>query len=45
MKIKTFPIQFTEEYLEKIRAKAYFQGKTVKAFILEAIEEKMNKGE
>ena len=43
MKIKTFPLQFTEEYLEKIRAKAKENGQTVKDFILTLIFEKVGK--
>lgn len=41
MKIKTFPLQFTEEKLEEIREAAKKQGLTVKDFIFSAIEEKM----
>lgn len=41
MKIKTFPLQFTEEYLDKIREVASENGMTIKAFILEAIQDKL----
>lgn len=44
MKIKTFPLQFTEESLEEIRKAAYDAGMTIKDFIHEAIKEKMNRG-
>lgn len=45
MKIKTFPLQFTEEYLNVIRAKAEEQKKSIKDFILEAIADKLKDGE
>jgi len=39
MKIKTFPLQFTDGYLKQIEDKA---GKgNIKKFIMQAIEEKM----
>lgn len=41
MKIKTFPLQFTEEKLEEIREDAKVNGMSIKAFILAAIDEKM----
>lgn len=40
MRIKTFPLQFTEEYLGKIRDLARDNGMTIKEFILSAIAEK-----
>lgn len=45
MNIKTYPIQFTEERLNEIRTAAETQGKSIKQFILEAIDEKMKEGE
>ena len=48
MKIKTYPLQFTEEYLKHIEDVAKKQGKTIKDFMLEAIRkeiEKLEKGE
>ena len=48
MKIKTYPLQFTEEYLKHIEEVAKKQGKTIKDFMLEAIRkesEKVEKGE
>ena len=45
MKIKTYPLQFTEEYLKYIEEVAKKQGKTIKDFILEAIKEKIEKWE
>lgn len=44
-KIKTYPLQFTEEKLEEIKRIASEKGMNIKAFMLEAIEEKMNKEE
>lgn len=41
MKIKTFPLQFTEEKLEEIRKAAKENGVSIKEFILAAIDEKM----
>lgn len=41
MNIKTFPLQFTEEYLGKIREAANESGVTIKAFILDAIQKKL----
>ena len=38
MKIKTFPLHFTEEKLDKIREEAKKRGMSVKDFILYAIE-------
>lgn len=45
MKIKTYPLQFTEEYLKHIEEIAKKQNKTIKDFILEAIEYKIEKWE
>lgn len=44
MKIKTYPLQFTEEYLREIEKKAKENNISIKEFILNAIEEKMKKG-
>ena len=41
MKIKTYPIQFTSVRLSEIAIIAKDQGKSIKQFILEAIDEKM----
>lgn len=41
MKIKTYPLQFTEEYLIIIKEKALENNMTIKEFILNAIEEKI----
>lgn len=41
MKIKTYPLQFTEEYLKRIEIKAKENNMTIKEFILNAIEEKI----
>ena len=41
MKIKTYPLQFTEEELNRIRTKSESLGMTIKDFILTAIKEKM----
>ena len=43
MKIKTFPLQFTEEYLDKIRDIARGNSMTIKEFILSAIAEKADR--
>lgn len=45
MKIKTYPLQFIEEYLKYIEEVAKKQNKTIKDFILEAIKEKIEKWE
>lgn len=45
MKIKTYPLHFTEDYLEKIREKAEALDISIKEYILQAIAEKMRKGE
>lgn len=45
MKIKTYPLHFTEDYLEKIREKAKALDMSIKEYILQAIAEKMRKGE
>lgn len=41
MKIKTYPLQFTEEYLTTIKEVALKNNMTIKEFILKAIEEKI----
>lgn len=43
MKIKTYPLQFTEEYLKGIELKAKANNMSIKEFILSAIEEKMKR--
>jgi len=43
MKIKTYPLQFTEEHLNEIKEKARDSHLSIKEFMLLAIEEKMNK--
>ena len=45
MKIKTYPLQFTEEYLKHIEEVAKKQGKTIKDFMLEAIRKEVEKWE
>lgn len=45
MKIKTYPLQFTEEYLKYIEQIAKEQEKTIKEFMLEAIKERIEKWE
>ena len=45
MKIKTFPLQFTDDYLDKIRKAAADRDMSIKDFILSAIAEKMERGE
>lgn len=45
MKIKTFPLYFTEDDLDKIRKMAESLGLTTKDFIHLAIQEKMRRGE
>ena len=45
MKIKTYPLQFTEEYLKHIEEIAKKQNKTIKDFILEAIKQEIKKWE
>jgi hypothetical protein len=40
---KTFPLQFTEEYLNEIRCKAERQNKTIKQFIMDLIQKEMEK--
>ena len=42
MKIKTYPLQFTEERLNEIKKIAKSLGMNIKEFMLKAIEEKMN---
>ena len=44
MKIKTYPLQFTEEYLKEIADKAKENGTSIKEFIQLAIKEKIEKG-
>lgn len=41
MKIKTYPLQFTEEKLDEIRKIAESNNMTIKDFMLAAIDEKM----
>lgn len=43
MKIKTFPLQFTEEYLNQIREEAARLNMSMKEFMLTAIDEKLKK--
>lgn len=43
MKIKTYPLQFTEEYLKKIETKAKENNMSIKEFILNAIANEMKK--
>lgn len=43
MKIKTFPLQFTEKYLNEIRKVANDNGMSIKELMLTAIEEKLEK--
>lgn len=43
MKIKTFPLQFTDEYLDEIRKIALDSGVSIKEFILSAIREKIER--
>ena len=45
MKIKTYPLQFTEEYLKEIKEKAKENNMSIKEFILNAIQEKLEKEE
>lgn len=45
MNIKTFPLQFTEEYLDKIRGAANESGVTIKSFILDAIQRKLEESD
>ena len=45
MKIKTFPLQFAEDYLDKIRKAAADADMSIKDFILSAIADKMERGE
>lgn len=40
-KIKTFPLQFTEDRLDEIRKAAADAGVSIKDFILSAISDKM----
>ena len=43
MKIKTYPLQFTEEYLKESETKAKGKNMRIKEFILNAIQEKLEK--
>jgi len=43
MKIKTYPLQFTEKELNEIKEVAAKQNMTIKDFMLEAIREKKEK--
>ena len=43
MKIKTYPLQFTEEYLREIEKKAKENNMSIKEFILNAIQEKLER--
>lgn len=43
MKIKTYPLQFTEEYLKRIETKAKENNMSIKEFILNAIANEMKK--
>ena len=45
MRIKTFPLQFTEDYLDRIRQVATDNKMTVKEFIQSAIAEKIERSE
>lgn len=45
MRIKTFPLQFTEDYLDRIRQVATNNKMTVKEFIQSAIAEKIERSE
>lgn len=45
MKVKTYPLQFTEDYLKMIGNVAKMQNMTIKEFILKAIEEKIKRSE
>lgn len=43
MKIKTYPLQFTEEYLKHIEEIAKEKNMSIKEFILNAIANEMKK--
>ena len=43
MKIKTYPLQFTGEYLKEIKEKAKENNMSIKEFILNAIANEMKK--
>ena len=43
MKIKTYPLQFTEEYLKEIETKAKEKNMSIKEFVLNAIQEKLER--
>ena len=43
MKIKTYPLQFTEKYLREIEKKAKENNMSIKEFILNAIQEKLER--
>ena len=42
--IKTFPIQMTKEFHEKVKKAAEKKGVTLTEFIFDAIEEKIKEG-
>lgn len=44
MIIKTYPLQFTKEYLEELKREATKNGMSLKEFMLTAIDEKLKKG-
>lgn len=43
MKIKTFPLQFVDEYLDRVRKAAAYLDMSMKEFMLDAIAEKLEK--
>ena len=43
MKIKTYPLQFTEEYLKEIKTKAKEKNMSIKEIILNAIANEKKK--
>lgn len=45
MEIKTYPIQFTKERLDIIASVAKKQGKSIKRFILDAIDRELKEDE
>lgn len=42
MNIKTFPLQFTEEFHAELTKQAQDENKPLKTWIMEAIQEKLN---
>jgi predicted HicB family RNase H-like nuclease len=44
MKIKTFPLRFTEDFHSKLKEAAYNNKQSISEFIINAIEEKIAKG-